>query len=69
MRFLSYFSNDNAPELLLLTITAPRSKSFGGQGHVSIYQWESLVQRGVVSKYEVNQFGNKEVIANVMRPK
>ncbi len=39
--------------------------SFTGQGHRKIGQWEGLVQRGVVYKYQVNPIMNNKVMANV----
>ena len=39
--------------------------SFRGQGQKGISQQEGLVPRVVVSKYEVNPFSIKEVMANV----
>ena len=42
-----------------------KKRSFRGQGHANICQWEGLFKRGVVYKCEVNPFYSKEVMANV----
>ena len=46
-------------------ILCPRSRSSRGKGHQTIGLLKGLVPTNVVSKYEVNIFTNKEVMANV----
>jgi hypothetical protein len=40
-------------------------KVIQGQGEINIGQLEGLVQRGIVSKYELIPLTNKEVMTNV----
>ena len=47
------------------TIWTSNSSSFRGQGHIKIHKCEGLVQRVVMSKYEVNPLTKKKVVANV----
>ena len=43
-----------------------RSRTFRSQGHTKVWQVRGIDQRNIVSKYEVNLFTNKKVMATVV---